>query len=221
MAADIPPYGIRQGGDVVGSHVDTLREMARRVGHDDTVTVLPWARALAGVKDGEDRLLAFLSRTPAREADYSWVVPVLHDRIVVFSYGDAPPVTEAELASGAKSVVVLNNSVQDDIATTKGWPDVVRANTSTDLANLLAAGRVDSMLYLEALGIFALSSAGHDPTLMVPGAEIAAFDVYIAGSKNLTDADLAPWRDAFAAMRADGSHSAILARYGLEHLAPQ
>ncbi len=218
VAAALPPYGIKQGSEFTGIHVEAVREMARRVGHDGAIQELPWARAFDTVKDGQDKMLAMLVRTPEREELFNWVVPVIPDRIVIYSYGDQPPVTKAELDSGAKSVAVIRATPMDTIATQNNWPKVTRVNTAEDIARLLAAGRIDAALNLETLAIFGMDQVRQDPAGLVEGDQLAAFEVYVAASKDLADADLADWRAAFDAMKADGTLTQILARFGLEHL---
>lgn len=95
LAADIafandpfPPYVIGQMNALAtdGIALRLHREILRRVDKNAQATyqLMPWARALQSVKQGELDAMMFLFRTPEREQIYDYSQPLLTTPLVVF-----------------------------------------------------------------------------------------------------------------------------------------
>ncbi len=215
IAAPIPPYGIVEDGVMTGGVLyDTLQEITSRVGHPFEVEVMPWARAYNTMQQEDDHIIVMMVRSPPREDLFHWVLPVLPERMVIWTWnGDALSVDDA---ADVGRVGVQLDTPMHNWAEAQGWTNLEVASDPYTLARLLAAGRVDAMVNLESLAIFSAVQEGLDPSQLVGGDEVFSSHVYITGSRNLVDADFSAWEAAFAEMQADGTYAEILSRYGLE-----
>ncbi len=214
IAGPVAPYAIDDGGTLAGGvHVDTLSEIARRVGASAEVELMPWARAYNTVLKKDNHIIAMMMRSAPREDLFTWIIPVLPERMVLWTYGGTA-ISIADAGNLGRIGVQLNTPMQN-WAEAQGWSNIEVVNDAKTLARLLANGRVDAMVNLESLARFSMVQEGKDPNKLVAGEEIFASNVYIAGSKNLSGQDFSAWQAAFADMQTDGTYAEILGRYGL------
>lgn len=215
IAGQVPPYAVAEDGVLVGGvHVDTLVEIASRVGLSADVELMPWARAYNQMLNEDDHVIAMMMRSAPREDLFAWIIPVLPERMVLWTWG-GESISAAE-ASGLGSIGVQLDTPMQNWAEAQGWTNIEVVSDPNTLARLLAGGRVDAIVNLESLARFSAIQEGLDPNQLVAGEEIFASHVYIAGSQNLIGQDFSDWEAAFEEMKADGTYAEILGRYGLE-----
>lgn len=214
MSAHLPPYSMNEEGSKPGFVAEVAREMARRVGQSDKLHYASWSRVYNSIQKRDDRLLAPIARTAAREDKLNWVVPVFPDRMVLITYGGSGEPVSLKEASEQGIIGVQQDSLMHELAEKKGIDNLDVSGDLNSIARKFAAGRVDFWLSLESLAIFSLKEEGYDPEKVEVVDVINEFDIYIGGSPNLTKADMRPWRDAFESMKADGTYDKIMAKYG-------
>jgi len=215
IAAPIPPYGIVENDVMEGGVLyDTVEEITSRIGHPFDVSVMPWARAYSTMQEEDDHIIVMMVRSPPREDLFRWVLPVLAERMAIWTWsGDALTVDQA---AAVGTVGVQLDTPMHNWAEGQGWTNLEVVGDPYTLIRLLEAGRIDAMVNLESLAVFTSSQEGFDSSQLVAGDEVFQSSVYITGSRNLVDADLSAWETAFADMKADGTYMEILSRYGLE-----
>lgn len=214
LSAHVPPYAMDEDDMPNGFVADIVQELAQRVGQSDEIHFSSWSRVRDELESEPNRLLAPLVRTPEREDTASWVVPVFEDRMVVLSYGDGAQEMTLDDAEQAGFIGVQQNTVMHEMLEERGIENLDVDGDQEALARKLAAGRLASWVSLESMALFAMQLEGIDPSKIVYGEVLGTLDVYIAGSSSLSDGDLAPWREAFEEIKADGTYDAILADYG-------
>ncbi|SDG44331.1 amino acid ABC transporter substrate-binding protein, PAAT family [Limimonas halophila] len=216
LSAHLPPYSMDVEDGKRGFVAEVAKEIARRVGAPTELHYAPWARVYRAVRERENRLLAPIARTPQREDELSWVVPVFPDRMVVFTHGeDAEPLTLAE-AREQDLIGVQRGSLMHELLKKRGVEaDKLQVQArQAETARLLARDRVDAWVSLESLAVFAMKEAGLDPEKLVYGETIDSYTIYIGGSPGLPETVKQRWREAFEAMKRDGTYQEIMAKYG-------
>jgi len=213
LSADLPPYSMKSG-EKQGFVAEVAQEIARRIGQPPELHYAPWSRVYREVQTQPNRLLAPIARTPQREDKFTWVVPVFQDRMVLFTYGeDADPMTLKEAAAAGR-VAVQQDSLMHELARKRGIENLDVTPELKLIARKMGVGRVQAWLSLESLAVFSLLQEGYDPDKLVAGEVISEFPVTIAGSPDLKPDQVKPWREAFEAMKADGTYDKIMAKYG-------
>ncbi len=86
------PYTVAQGADrVSGPAADLVRQLMARARLPYSLEVMPWARAYATAASDASACVFSTVRSPAREADFEWIGPLVEDyRMAVFARADDP-----------------------------------------------------------------------------------------------------------------------------------
>ncbi|WP_176758673.1 substrate-binding periplasmic protein [Limimonas halophila] len=216
LSADIPPYSIKDG-ETQGFVAEVAKEIARRVGQSPELNYSSWSRVYKAIQTQPNRLLAPIARTPQREEKLTWVVPVYPDRMVVMTYGEDAEKLSLKEAAEKGMVGVQQDSLMHELAKKRGI-DASNLDISGDTATparKLAAGRIDAWLVLESMAMMTMKQEGIDPGPAKIGEVIKEFTIYIGGSPDLPDQVVKRWRDAFEAMKKDGTYAEIMSMYGV------
>jgi len=88
---DAPPYNYSTDGGktIVGSATELIRELFKRAGVNQTITMYPWERAIEMARTEKDTCVYSTTRTEAREKNFSWVGPVAPNDWVLFAKADS------------------------------------------------------------------------------------------------------------------------------------
>lgn len=205
LAATHDPLGHGLIGDVV-------LEALKRAGYPVTIKTEPWLRAQKRVREGENLLLLPLSRTPRREAQYTWVASVLPLPRAFFSF--TPPVRSfAEARTHYRRIGVGMGTAQEEILLNQGFsPDQIYPLMLGDKPiKLLELNRIDAWFTTVPEGHYAWQRSTRQPLLHGP--EFASTDMYLACSKKCDQTLVKALRAAMNTLRRDGSIERIKARY--------
>lgn len=75
MTETSPPVSMLEGGQVIGSGTEKVREIMARTGTSYALDLLPWRRAYTFAQQRPDACLFSTTRTPEREKLFKWVGP--------------------------------------------------------------------------------------------------------------------------------------------------
>ena len=188
---DAPPLTLVQDAKGHGIVGDATLLALKRAGYRVRIRVEPWARAQKTVMDGRDLLIIPLSRTPEREAHYTWVAPVMALDRVFFSL-DEPVKSFEEARQRYRQIGVGLGTAQSDILHREGFADEqIRHLVLGDKpAQLLLMGRIDAWFTGVTEGLYIWPQITDRKLYMSP--PLATTDLYIACSRQcdpqLTDA---------------------------------
>ena len=214
FTSDIPPFSIEQGPRV-GFVREMVVEVGKRLGSNVTIVYgQSWPKSQEEAKSRTDTLIFPLARTKTREPDYQWVFKVI-DADVAFATAPGRPKVETDAAARAlKGIGVRDGSPMVKDLQGRGYTNLVILKTSTDNARALQDGKIDAW-YAPAPEIAFNWIELKLPGAPVFGLKLDSAPIYVAASKNTPGIDLAKWRATFVAMEKDGTHTRILAAYGL------
>lgn len=193
---------------------EATEEMLRRAGVPYTVALTPWRRAQAELKAGGGGLIMNLARSPAREADFLWLVKILPTPYVLVSPGRVYDGVRDACDDGAVIALAGTPRAEEAVAVC-GAARVIAVNDPQQAVRLLQGGRAVAWYEIDLRAIHAWRSAGYPPDTLKIGRPQQIFDSYLAASLTVPDAERLQTRlaNAFATMQVDGTWEAILASY--------
>jgi len=219
VAGELPPYCFSEGGVAGGVITAIVQELNRRLGFAADVTFLPWLRAIKSASTSVDkmpRLIMPLTRTPAREPQFKWVVSVVtdHARMVSLKKPTTKPIDTLAAAKALRIGVLSGSPLEAELRAA----NFSRLETTPDVATnarLLKAGRIDAWYVPEMVARYAYKLSGYDPAELEMGGSLSVMDLYLAASLHTPDTMIVSLRNEFAAMKADGTYERIKAAESL------
>lgn len=210
VGASRPPYVIERDGIGSGPAVELVQPLARAIGIDPTVRILPFQRAVMALDQG-GTLYPALLRTPQRESRYIWIGEVYADRAVFFTRRSAGTVGNLEAARQLPRISVMRGSELQGMLKSFGLENFETANSETDNARLLQASRIDGWFALRAVGRATWAELNFIQSELRASESFATLPFWIAASPNLPKDTVNTLRAAYRAMRADGRYRRIVA----------
>lgn len=210
LGAARPPYVIESNGYGTGPAIELLQILARSVGADQVVRIVPFQRALLALEQGSTLYPALL-RTPPRENRFIWIGEVYTDRAVFFTRRRTAPVGNLAAVRALPHVSVMRGSELQGMLQSFGLENFETTNSEVDNARLLQAGRIDGWFTLRAVGRATWAQLKFDPAELQAGDAFATMSFWIAGSVDLPAETVASLRAAYRAMREDGRYDRIVA----------
>lgn len=208
----VRPLCFHEGGQAKGLLLDLISEMARRNHADYAITPLPLLRIRATLR--QDRAaIGTLWRLPELEQQYQWWFKLMDASFVMLARHDTSFDLSSVQAARNLKVGVLLGSPAEIVAQRVGFRHVESSASVEGIARKLLLGRID--IWIASPRVF--RSVYQQLHQQVPplrmSQEIARLDLYLASAPGWTAEQIAPWRDAFDAMKKDQSYAAILAKY--------
>lgn len=215
LAASIPPYTNASGNEVGGIVADVFREMAKRAGHSGRIELTAWNRAQQMVRnpqDGTPRFIIPLTRTPEREKLYQWVAPLLSDdALIVTLKGARPAITSRKQLAGIH-VGALLGSPLEALLRSDGLGIVDAGADEETNARKLGSGHIGAWFVARMVAPDVFKSQGFDPARLDYGVVLRRNDLYLAASPGMPAAEIKKWKQAFSAIKKDGTWKKITTR---------
>ena len=186
-----PPYNLLgPDGEVVGLATEKVHQVMRSSGLDYEIRLVPWVRAVHFTQNSPNSLIYSLTRTPGREQDYEWLVPLAESNFYVFNReNDTRDVTLEAIRSGMFTGACVNNDLGCELFKSLGMPEAnilrVADNETADF-RMVVAERAD--LYISDINVNTRLrlSENFDPGLTKPVMRLAGkTGFYLAGGKLL------------------------------------
>jgi polar amino acid transport system substrate-binding protein len=215
-----PPYAYQAQGEVKGMAVELIQEAFRRMKQPIKISILPWARAIYRIEQGQSDAIFTIYKTKERAVftDYSNEI-LIHQSMALFTRKDSPIKFDGQLSALAqyRFGVVRKVSYGDifDQAVSNHQispPDIT--DTGEQNVMKLLQGRFDILVSNKLGALHILQQMGQAEKVSMLSPEIEQIPSYIAFSKKN---NLQVTRDQFDAtlreMKRDGSYAKIVSRY--------
>jgi polar amino acid transport system substrate-binding protein len=111
LTEDLPPYNYTENGKLTGATTQVVQEIMRRLGIDDSIAVVPWARGYQRLNNEPNVVLFTTALTPERERRFHWVGPLFDSRMVFFARQSDP--RRIESLEAAKQVAAVATYRED------------------------------------------------------------------------------------------------------------
>lgn len=149
VTENYPPYNyLNEDGMIAGEATGLVHKVMRASGLAYEIKLLPWPRAVRNTLAGDSTLIFSIARSPTRESDFTWLVPLAEDTYHLFGRtDDTRRITAADVRSGKYRVVCIFEDISCPLVRNFGIPDdhilegidISRA----DAMKLVQTGRVD------------------------------------------------------------------------------
>lgn len=220
VALNFPPLIFEENGAPAGIAYEVVGEALKRAGHQATVEVMPWARALDMARDGQADGIFTAYRTPEREQFLNYSTEVVVPQVVsLFVRKDSPVAFTGNLADLAKYKIGVVNQISygpllDEAIKAGVLPEVEKSNDSDSNVKKLAQGRFDVMPSNRYVAQYILKKLGMADQVKELQPEVQNIPSFIAFTKAKdTTALRAAFDQGLAAMKKDGTFQAILDKY--------
>lgn len=216
---DAPPLTLLGQDGRYGIVGDATRKAASMAGYDLHLVSVPWSRAQRTVATGQDQLIIPLTRTPDREAQYTWIAPVMTMDRAFFSL-DKRVENFAQARTTYHRIAVGMGSAQEVKLREEGFSDeqIYPLKIGENPAQMLLLGRVDAWFNGVPESRHIWDEVSTRPLLMSPA--LMTSDLYLACSRQCAQPLVERLRAALDALRANGTLERMVEDYTHEPPSP-
>jgi polar amino acid transport system substrate-binding protein len=220
VAADSRPTAYIVDGKPTGILVDVVTEAFRRSGHSVKIQLMPWARCLAEVRDGNVDGIFSVFKLPERESFLAYTSnPVITQVEVFFIHADSDIRFTGNLAdlSHLRAGIIRGTSYGldiDKLVKNGTWQNITYTSSVDSLVAMLAAKRIDFAPSYRAVFLDAAKQNGSIGKIKELSPAVESIPSYLAFNKKRDYAKIsAEFDKALASMKKDQSFDAIYAKY--------
>lgn len=199
------PFQVNDKREPYSATIDITKEIIKRVGMKETLTIVPWARGYEMAKNGPNVALLVGARTAERESLFKWVGPL--DRVAMALYAKKDSginLSELEQAKAVSSIGCVRNTVECEILTGMGFSNLEEVTTQENNIKKLMAGRVK----LIPQSLSSMSSAMQSAGFKLEDVELAVMiedtQLYMVVSKDVPDTTVQMLQNALDDMKQSG-----------------
>jgi polar amino acid transport system substrate-binding protein len=226
LAAELPPYSFQippasvaeTPGVDQGLVYEVVSEMAKRIGHTGLIEFLPWGEAQRIARTQPNIGILALTRTPERENQYRWLARIVTDDLILVG-GQGIDVSSLDKVKD-RPVGVLGRSGAEALLRERGFTRIKPQPEEWMNARLMRQRRIDAWLAPRLMVIYAMREVGGNLAALNFGEIVRSSEIYLAASKDLPDAEVRKWEEAFEAVKADGSYQRIVDEYSRLKIVP-
>ena len=219
ISADFDPYTYKTvDGEGSGVMYEIVQELAKRVGQSPKIEFLPWARAQLEAQNKSDIGIIPLARVPEREEKYQWLIHVLSDPYVFFASKKTKFDISSVEALRYRRIGTFNGSLAELLLRKKGFQNFRGVPSDAQNVEMLRLGRIDVWVAPLSFRYRYKEKGGMSGDDLRVGATLVELNEYLGASKNLDQATVKKWREAFLSMKNDGSYALIMKKYGFKPL---
>jgi polar amino acid transport system substrate-binding protein len=211
-----PPYNYAVGGTIAGYSVEVVRALMKRLGIDLPIELLPGARAKDTLDKGGGIVFFLMFRTPEREGAYKWIGAIDEASFHFYKKKGSPlEVHSLDEARNAAGIACRNYGLVFNYLKGEGFANLDTSPNADGIYRKVLDGRCELAIGETPLGVrYILKEMGLPADALAP-VELGILDanLYVVGSKDLSDAEVARWRAALEAMKASGELRRIYAEH--------
>lgn len=206
-----PPYSFKDAeGKPTGFGVEVVMQVQQRIGNNDPIEIVPWARAYRTILKRKNVVVFTMSRIASRESLFQWVGPLIANTwVLVAKKSSNLKIASLEQARSLKSIAVVDGYAWNEYLVKKKFTNLVSLVSHSPGVKMLNAGRVQAIVSSNLSYQAVIANENLDPADFEVILRFEKVEMYIAHSK-ATDATVVQnWQTAFNRMKEDGSLSKI------------
>ncbi len=210
---EYPPYNYTQNGKITGISTDIVREILRRIGHKDEITLTSWSYAYRQTLEKDNIILFSTTRAPFRENLFKWVGPLVPNNTVLFARSSSGmTIKKLDDAKSVGNIGVYKDDYGELLLKEKGFTNLRSVQDNKLNLEDLVYGKIDLWIINELTGNQMAREMGLNNKIK------KVFDVqkefmYLAFSKNTPDAIITQWQQALDEIKSDGTYAQIFSKW--------
>ncbi|KQV88181.1 ABC transporter substrate-binding protein [Pelomonas sp. Root1237] len=211
------PYNYSEDGALTGFSVEVVRAIAQALNADIDIQLMPSMRAKASLEGNQRTMLITMLRTPERETKYKWIGPLGDSSIYFYKRkGNPLEVSTLEDTKKVRSICSRRGGLTTSRMQAAGFTNLeAGASDGKAVYRMLIFGRCDLAVSDSPLGVIHLLKQMNyslDAVVQTP-VKLITSPIYIACSKDISDAEIARWQAALDKLKSSGAFQAILKKY--------
>jgi len=211
------PYNYSENGALKGFSVEIVRAIAQGLNADIDIQLLPTMRAKASLESNKRTMLITMLRTPERETRYKWIGPLGDGSIYFYKRkGNPLEVATLEETRSVRSICSRHGGLTTSKLLAAGFTNLeTGASDGIAVYRMLIFGRCDLAVSDSPLGVIhLLKQMNYPPDAVVQTpVKLVASPLYIACSKDISDAEIARWQAALDSLKSSGVFQAMQKKY--------
>jgi polar amino acid transport system substrate-binding protein len=214
VTTHLPPMSLEGSPAAPGAMVEVVAEMTRRAELPATIAFLPWPRAIFMAQNMKHIAIFPLTRTPEREKQFRWLVPLFQENYVFIANGGGHFDLQHPEAMKDKRVGVLRGSAMLPELRASGYRHIVETSSVDEGRRFLARGIVDAMVGdrdIVRRSIKGLPEADR----FEMSKPVRKTHTWLGAPLDFSDKEAAQLEKAMNSMVEDGSYARILKKYAL------
>jgi len=214
---DSPPSSYVEKGRIEGLSTEIVREILRRVGQPDTISMVPWARGYKLAQFDADTGLFSTTRLPQREALFAWVGPLYMQHWGFYRWkGAGIKVADVEAAKQVARIGTYHQDAKMQYLQAMGFENLVPTNKNNTNVIHLQRGDIDLWVSSDFNMPHLARQAGVSPDQLELAYAFKSVGNYIAFSKGTSPHVIRLWQAVLDEMKSDGSYQRICHKYNYE-----
>jgi len=220
VAADLPPFIWQEDGRPKGYANDIIEAMSKKLGRRADISFYPWARAVKMTGDGPSYGVFPLARTPDREANFRWLVPLAKVKYVFLGRREtaakgAGPDLEDLASLRTHRIGVLRGSPIIRNLKASQFQKIIEARSYKELLDLLLMDMLDAVYAGDVMIWASVEQSGHARSEFRSGTSLGEANLYPAASLQLDDEEQGHWMRAYDMILRDGTVSRLQKKYSI------
>jgi len=215
MSEDYPPYNYtNEKGLPTGISVDIVKDIIKKTGDKDNITILPWARSYHDIQIKKNQVLFSMTRTKQRENLFKWVGPLVSNNWVIFAKEGFN--TKINSLDDLKQDIYTIGTYKDDACELylkeKGFQNL--SSVPDDILNVkkLVRNRINFWIAGEYQGMLKAKRVNKNYKIKKIF-NVKKTELYIAFSKDISDDIIKKWQQELDKLKQDGRYQEILDKY--------
>ncbi|SHO53855.1 substrate-binding periplasmic protein [Desulfopila aestuarii] len=214
-----PPYNYSIDEKIAGFSTEIVKSILKVMHKEYELQVVPSMRAKALLENRPQTMMFSMFRTPEREAQYKWIGPLVDVSIYFYKRKDRQIKIEslADLKNEKLTVCCRHAGLIHDLLEEKGFNNLhSTATKGLSIYKMLLAGRCDIAISDADLGVrhnLHLLNIKLDDVFEKIPIPILEAELYIVGSKDISDEEIQQWQSALDTLKHNGVYDKILQTY--------
>jgi polar amino acid transport system substrate-binding protein len=213
IAGDLPPFVWQSPQGPQGLAYELADKMSAKIGRPMALSFYPWARAVRMTQVGTHYGVFPLARTPDREAQFRWLIPLAHVDYTFFGRAtDSFDLNGLEALRGLRIGVLRGSPIIKNLQA-ENFRDLVEAKDYKDLLRMLTEGIVAAVYAGEPMLRAAMEEFKFKPQDFRSGMSLKSAGLYMATSITLDSVEAELWLQAYRDLQADGTLARLQKKY--------
>jgi polar amino acid transport system substrate-binding protein len=214
LTEEYPPFNFTQNGEVTGFTTQVVQEIIRRLGIDDNIEVVPWARGYERLRTEPNVVLFSTARTAERESLFHWVGPIYTEHLSFYARKtDIRPINSLQAAKETRSIATYRADYGEQTLQSLGFTNLDSSNNPQSCVRKLMSGRAD-LWFVSNIGASKIAfEAGIDSEEIKEVFTYKQSSSYIAFSKQTSLTTVQQWQKTLDEMKVDGTFRWLAQRW--------